>query len=291
MKTITVEDEQAGKRLDKALAELFPHYSRSALEKLIKEGQVLVNKSFVKSKYSLKLGDEISLQFEQLDKPIEPIKLPVVYEDDDVVVIQKPVGVLAHSKGAFNKEGTVASWLKNHVKAATTDFWESNRAGIVHRLDRGTSGIMICAKTLRAQSHLQKQFAKRNVKKTYLAVVAGVLPDAEGSIDLPIERNPKKPATFRVGVNGKPAQTDFKVLKTDGAHSLVELKPKTGRTHQLRVHLAYLKHPIVGDEFYNGESSSRLLLHAKELEITLPNSERKTFTAEIPQVFKDIFND
>lgn len=161
-------------------------------------------------------------------------------------------------------------------------FWESNRAGIVHRLDRGTSGVMICAKHEAAQIHLQKQFASRKVKKIYVAVVTGKLPEESGVIDIPIERNPKKPSSFRAGVNGKPAQTEFTVLKTDDAHSLIELKPHTGRTHQLRVHLAYLKHPIVGDNLYAGESASRLMLHAKELEITLPCSERKVFRADVP---------
>jgi 23S rRNA-/tRNA-specific pseudouridylate synthase len=145
---------------------------------------------------------------------------------------------------------------------------------------------MICAKNEETSSFLQKQFSNRNVKKTYLALITGELKEPAGLIDVPIERNPKKPATFRAGINGKSAQTQFEILQTNGRHSLVQLKPATGRTHQLRVHLGYLKHPIVGDEFYNGESAQRLMLHAKELEITLPGGKRTTFSVEMPQIFK-----
>jgi 23S rRNA pseudouridine1911/1915/1917 synthase len=310
---------EVGERLDKTLARLYPDYSRSAIEKLIGGGQVLVNQEMVKSKYILKIGDQISVDFTDLDRAPDSIDLPVIYEDENVVVINKPVGVLAHSKGAFNKEGTVATWLKNHVQRhsgldpessqkshaegiqttpdlstntqddETDDFWGSNRAGIVHRLDRATSGVMIVAKNAVTQKHLQKQFAQRNVKKTYLAVVSGELPENEGLIDVPIERNPKKPATFRAGINGKPAQTEFKVLQTTNhklqTTSLVELKPHTGRTHQLRVHLAYLKHPIIGDEFYSGEPADRLMLHAASLELTLPGGVRKTWNTKTPKEF------
>lgn len=281
-----VAEFEPGERLDKTLARLYPEYSRSSIEKLIEVGNILVNDKSVKTKYTLRSGDVITVDFTDLDRQPDLISLPIIYEDDDVVVINKPINILAHTKGTFSKEATAASFLKPMLKG--TDEWiTNNRAGIVHRLDRGTSGVMILAKTESAQKFLQKQFAKRNVKKTYLAVVANELPESEGIIDVPIERNPKKPATFRAGANGKSAQTEFKVLHVTSGHSLVELKPHTGRTHQLRVHLAYLKHPIVGDEFYNGEPAARLLLHAAKLEITLPNSERKIFEAPTPAEFKE----
>lgn len=287
MSSHKITDFKSGERLDKTLASLYPEYSRSALGKLIESGQITVNGDIVKTKYTLKDGDEISADFNELTKAVDSIELPVLYEDDNVVVINKPIGVLAHSKGTFNKEGTVATWLR-HRYGVTGSFWESNRAGIVHRLDRGTSGVMICAKNEVALSHLGKQFSERNVKKTYYAVITGELSTPEGNIDIPIERNPKKPATFRAGVNGKSAQTAFKTLQTNEKYSLVELRPKTGRTHQLRVHLNYLKHPIVGDEFYGGEQADRLMLHAAKLEITLPNSKRETFEAPIPKEFNDL---
>lgn len=297
MKKIEITEELAGERLDKTLAVLFPEYSRSSIEKLIETGDVTVNDSAAKTKYSVKTGDIITVSFHELDKDPEQIDLPIIYEDENVVVINKPVGVLAHTKGAFSKEGTVASWLKERVMTAGTsepEFWESNRAGIVHRLDRATSGVMICAKNEAAQSHLGKQFSSRNVKKTYIAVVSGTLPQQNGLIDVPIERNPKKPATFRAGPNGKDAQTRFNVLKqweveaaVQQSRALVELKPHTGRTHQLRVHMAYLGCPILGDEFYKGVDSPRLMLHAQALEITIPGGLRKTLHADAPAAFNE----
>jgi len=203
------------------------------------------------------------------------------------VVVEKPIGLLTHSKGVFNPEATVASWLHSHLQTelADADTGPNNRAGIVHRLDRATSGLIICAKSATALGWLQKQFSQRRTKKTYIAVVSGVFKLPEAVIDLPIERDPKKPQTFRVGSNGKVATTTYKVLKTDGIHSLVELKPQTGRTHQLRVHMNYLKHPIVGDTLYGGEAADRMFLHARELELTLPNHERKVFVSPLPPEF------
>jgi 23S rRNA pseudouridine1911/1915/1917 synthase len=147
---------------------------------------------------------------------------------------------------------------------------------------------MILAKTLNAQKKLSKQFANRKVKKTYIAVVDGHLKENEALIDLPIERNPKKPQTFRVGINGKSAQTNYKVLKHNDKYTLVELKPTTGRTHQLRVHLNYLLHPIAGDIIYEGSKQDRMYLHALSLELTLPNSERRTFEAKLPSEFNKL---
>jgi 23S rRNA pseudouridine1911/1915/1917 synthase len=288
VKKITVTEEIAGNRLDKSIASLFPEYSRSAIEKLIESNQICVNKEPTKTKYLLKVGDVIELDFNELDKEPEAIELPVIFEDENVIVVHKPLGVLAHTKGNFSKEGTVASFINS--KLTGTDEWKSsNRAGIVHRLDRATSGVMICAKNEEAQSFLGKQFSERNVKKTYAAIITGELSVPEGTIDVPIERNPKKPATFRAGVNGKAAQTTFATIKSNQKHSLVELKPYTGRTHQLRVHLNYLKHPIVGDEFYNGEKAERLMLHAHALEITIPGGIRKIFTAPLPEIFNTYF--
>jgi 23S rRNA pseudouridine1911/1915/1917 synthase len=145
---------------------------------------------------------------------------------------------------------------------------------------------MICAKTPEALKWLQKQFSQRKTKKTYYAVVTGTLKQPEAVIDMPIERNPKAPATFRVGINGKSANTTYKVITTNDKYSLVELKPETGRTHQLRVHLNHLGHPIVGDYMYGGVKHDRLMLHAYSLELTLPDRRRMTFSAPVPKEFK-----
>jgi 23S rRNA pseudouridine1911/1915/1917 synthase len=284
---------KTGERLDKALASRYPQYSRSALEKLILEGYVTVNGDIKRSSYKIKTGDDVSVDISLFTRPIESIEIPIIYEDNDVVVIDKPTGVLTHAKGTLHNEATVATWLKKHAESTITnqsnneDFWASNRAGIVHRLDRVTSGVMICAKNEPAQVHLQKQFSNRKAKKTYVALIEGSLDEPKGTIDVPIERNPKKPATFRPGINGKSAQTTYSVLKSDDAYTTLELSPHTGRTHQLRVHLQYMKHPIIGDVLYGGKSANRLYLHAKSLEITLPNKKRLTFDSELPKEFNN----
>ena len=270
------------KRLDQKVVELIPELSRASATKLIEGGKVTVNGKLIqKGGAKLREGDEVQVDFDikQLDD-IPTIKLKVLYEDDDCVVIIKPVGLLTHSKGEFNPEATVETWLRSRTKLTGA------RAGIVHRLDRATSGVMICAKTPKALKWLQRQFAQRKTKKTYYAVVKGAFKQPEALIDMPIERNPKAPATFRVGVQGKSATTHYKVITANDKCSLVELKPETGRTHQLRVHLSHIGHPIIGDYMYSGEKNERLMLHAYSLELTLPDRQRLTFYAPIPKEFR-----
>lgn len=277
-------------RLDVYLQRLYGNVPRAQLQRLIKDSKVTVNGEVkTKTGYMVKETDDVVVDFDfKIPEPAS-IELPVLYEDTDCVVINKPLGILTHSKGVFNPEGTVASWL-----ATRSDFMfekeEGNmRAGIVHRLDRATSGVMICAKNPEALRHLQKQFQDRKAKKTYIARVAGEVTPPEAMIDLPIERNPKQPQRFRVGQNGKSSQTSYlvqqQVNQGSGIDSILELKPATGRTHQLRVHLDYIKHPIVGDVFYDGRPAERLFLHAHQLEITLPSRDRTTFTSPVPSIF------
>lgn len=274
-------------RLDQYVSDKLPTISRASVSKLIDQGVVKVNGEIaLKGGYKLRPHDIVEIDYEAtVQQPVPEIELPIIYEDADCVVIIKPAGVLSHSKGAFNPEGTVDSWLRQKIANL-----EGERAGIVHRLDRATSGVMICAKTAEASSWLQKQFSQRKVKKTYLAVVQGKLATDHALIDMPIERNPKKPQTFRVGSNGKTAQTEYKVLETSDKYSLVELKPTTGRTHQLRVHMHQLEHPIVGDTLYDGKLADRMYLHAKSLEITLPSRERRTFEAPVPPEFAKLMS-
>jgi len=274
-------------RLDQKVVELIPDLSRGFAVRLIEDGKVSVNGTVqTKAGYKLRESDEVAVDYDvsQLEQ-VPDIDLPVIYEDDDCVVISKPVGVLSHSKGVFNPEATVATWLRSRLKNGLG----GERGGIVHRLDRATSGVMICAKTPEALSWLQKQFASRNVKKTYAAVVRGTLNPEEAIIDMPIGRNPKAPATFRVDAQGKHATTAYETAGANEKYSLLELKPETGRTHQLRVHLSHFHHPIVGDTLYGGEPADRLFLHAESLEITIPQGhERKVFTAPIPAEFKEL---
>lgn len=273
-------------RLDQYVVRQQPSLSRGFAVRLIQDGDVLVNgEPQLKAGYKVRASDTVTVGFDEAKAVVFPdIDLPIIYENDDCVVINKPVGLLTHSKGAFNPEATVSTWLRARMKAP-----KGERAGIVHRLDRATSGVMICAKTPEALGWLQKQFSQRKVKKSYVAIVEGVLKEPQAVIDMPIERNPKKPQTFRVGSNGKAAVTAYKVSKTDGKLSLLELKPDTGRTHQLRVHLEHLGHPIVGDTFYGGKPAERLFLHAQMLEITLPNRERKVFEVPAPPQFRELF--
>lgn len=289
-------------RLDMRLIAMEPRLTRSAANRLISEGKVTVNgKVITKAGHKLRAGDEVIVDFDyEATLTIPHIDLPVLYEDDDCVVVSKPIGVLTHSKGVFNPEATVGSWLGEHLAAeGKTELLDLDaqvaegspnnpRAGIVHRLDRATSGLLICAKTPAALTWLQKQFSQRRAKKTYYAIIEGTLDPPEALIDRPIGRNPKAPATFRVDPNGKPARTEYYVIRSNERYSLLELRPETGRTHQLRVHLASLGHPIVGDPVYAGKPAERMYLHAAKLELTAPSHERKVFEAPLPEAFAEL---
>ena len=272
-------------RLDIHLSTAFdPSISRSLWQKYIKAGYVSVNQHVVTApKFEVDETDEIAVKLPEQEQA--SAELPVLYEDDDVMVVNKPSGLLTHAKGGLSTEPTVAEIIRPKTLFAS----DTDRPGIVHRLDRDTSGVLIIAKTANAATHLQRQFAQRTAKKTYLAVTDGVPKLAAAKIDLPIGRNPSAPSTFRIDPNGKPAQTTYRVLTSTDTQALIELKPTTGRTHQLRVHMAHLATPILGDRVYGKPNASRLMLHAHKLEITLPSGERKTFEVAIPAEFRQLF--
>lgn len=274
------------KRLDMTLAERYPETSRSTWQKHIKAGHVSVNGTIRESpKFDVTEADSIALSIPEATDFSEH-ELPIIYLDDNVIVINKPIGVLTHSKGALNDEFTVAEFFRKY----TTYGSDTNRPGIIHRLDRDTSGIMIGARNPETAAMLQKQFADRKTKKTYMAVVSGTPKEYEAKIDLPIGRNPNAPSTFRVDSKGKSAVTRYQVLATSDKLSLVELRPETGRTHQLRVHMQYLGTPILGDRVY-GKAADRLYLHAAKLEVTIPGGQRKVFETPVPLEFTEFFND
>ena len=258
--------------------------SRNLWQKYIKAGYVSVNNKVATTpKFEVDETDEIALNLpekEQMD-----VDLPILYEDDDVIVVNKPSGLLTHAKGGLSDEPTVAEIIRQKTSFAT----DTDRPGIVHRLDRDTSGLLIVAKNPESAAHLQRQFAERTAKKTYVAITDGKPKLNAAKIDLPIGRNPSAPSTFRIDPNGKSAQTTYHVLVENDAQSLVELKPTTGRTHQLRVHLAHLNAPILGDRVYGKSSNCRMMLHAQKLEITLLSGERKVFEAIVPDEFKRFF--
>ena len=270
-------------RLDILVSERFD-LSRAVAKARIEAGKVQVDGELAE-KPSREYDEDVKLELAPEPKTQNTLELPVVYQDEDVIVIDKPSGVLSHSKGELNDEETVATWLAHQMGWTEDDL--NNRRGVVHRLDRGTSGVMILAKNPTAEKFLQKQFAERKTKKTYLAIIEGEPKQSEVMLDLPIARNFRKPTTFLVSANGKPSQTHMRVVETAPMKlfSLLELKPQTGRTHQLRVHLAYLNHPILGDATYGGKKASRIMLHASELELTLPSSERRVFKSKTPSEF------
>lgn len=246
----------------------------------------MLNGSPAKPSNRLRPDDAVKIDESLLTVEPPAIDLPIIYENNDVIVINKPDGVLTHSKGALNLEPSVASFIKPKL---TDETLSGNRAGIVHRLDRHTSGVIISAKTQVAQKWLQKQFSTRKVKKTYVAVVEGEVQPTAAMIDAPLARNPKRPQTFMVSAAGKPAQTEYEVQEVFDAGgkktTKLLLRPETGRTHQLRVHMAYINHPIIGDAVY-GQPGGQLLLHAYELELTLPDKQRRIFRAPIPDKIK-----
>ena len=273
------------RRLDHELSNRYPKLTRSTLQKYIKAGHVKVDGVVItRPKQDVLETDDIALAPPE-HTDFSSYELPIVYIDDNVIVINKPTGVLTHSKGVLNDEFTVADFFRRY----TTFGLETTRPGIVHRLDRDTSGIIIGARHDEAADLLKKQFADRRAKKEYIAVTEGIPKEPTAAIDLPIGRNPSAPSTFRVDPSGKSAQTTYEVVDTNDTQALVKLWPKTGRTHQLRVHMQYLNAPIAGDRVYGKKKAERLFLHAHSLEITIPASKRETFTAPIPKEFTDKF--
>ncbi len=267
-------------RLDSYLADTRPELSRSSWQKQIKRGLVNVDGQVQTSPKAL-IDSYSDINVTSQDVPMhDDRELPIIYIDDDVIIIDKPVGVLTHSKNQLDVEFTVADFFRRY----TAHGLDTDRPGIVHRLDRDTSGVVIGARTPEAYDHLKKQFADREVSKIYTAVVQGIVAQDELRIDLPIARNTTKPGSFTVKADGKPAQTHLRVIQRGDNRTLLELQPRTGRTHQLRVHLAHLGHPIVGDRFY-GTAADRLYLHATQLMLELPSGERKTFDAAVPDGF------
>lgn len=279
-----MDDSNTKQRLDIVLAERYPEASRSTWQKLIKTGQVHVNGRVVEApKFEVSQSDKIIARAPQATD-FSGRTLPILYQDDNVIAINKPAGILTHSKGALHSEFSVADFFARYC----TFHADTDRPGIVHRLDRDTSGVMIGARTPQAGEWLVRQFSQRKVKKTYIAIVTGRLKESSARIELPIGRNPKAPSTFRIDPGGKDATTTYKILATQEGKTLVKLHPLTGRTHQLRVHMQYLAAPILGDRVY-GIPADRLYLHAYQLEITLPDGQQKIFTAPLPDEFRSYF--
>ena len=282
-KHYTITENDGVVRVDKFLAVLHPEYSRAALAKLFTLNLIKLNSQPIQPGHKLRPGTTFEYDLGPLQAKPEVIQLPIIYEDNNVIVVDKPAGVISHARGKFWQEASVASFIRDRISGFSGD-----RGGIVHRLDRATSGVMICAKNEATLTFLQKQFSERLVQKTYVAIVKGEPKLEKALIDAPIVRNLHTPKIFTVQEGGKSAQTEYSIIKKSNGYSMLELSPKTGRTHQLRVHLQYLHLPIVGDELYGGEKFSRLLLHAKKLVITIPEFGETTFNSPLPKEFDEL---
>lgn len=281
----------AGARLDKALADL-TELSRAQANESIKAGEVLVNGKAVKAKYAVKEGDVISYQVpeeEVLEYVAEDIPLDIVYEDEDVAVVNKPQGMVVHPS-AGHSTGTLVNALMYHIK----DLSSINgvvRPGIVHRIDKDTSGLLMIAKNDKAHNALASELKDQKSLRKYLAIVHGNLPNDRGIIEAPIGRSDKDRKKQAVTAKGKPALTRFHVLERFGDYTLVELTLETGRTHQIRVHMAYIGHPVASDPAYGPRKTLKgngQFLHAQTLGFTHPRTgELVQFTAEAPAIFQE----
>lgn len=283
--------KEAGNRLDKALADL-TELSRSQANEAIKAGTVLVNGKSAKAKYAVIEGDVITYELpeeEVLEYKAEDIPLDIIYEDADVAVVNKPQGMVVHPS-AGHTSGTLVNALMYHVK----DLSSINgvvRPGIVHRIDKDTSGLLMIAKNDKAHNALAAELKDKKSLRKYVAIVHGNLPNDRGVIEAPIGRSDKDRKKQAVTAKGKPAVTRFTVLERFGNYTLVELQLETGRTHQIRVHMAYIGHPVAGDPLYGPRKTLKghgQFLHAKTLGFTHPTTgELVEFTAEDPAIFKE----
>ena len=296
-RTQQVPDSAAGRRFDAVLAELFPEYSRSRLSEWIKSGAALLDGNQARPRDPVRGGERVSLQVvletQSHDMP-EDIPLSVLYQDADVIVLDKPAGLVVHP-GAGNPGGTLVNALL-HFEPALAAL---PRAGIVHRLDKDTSGVMVVARTLPAHTSLVAQLSERDVHRQYLAIVMGALVSG-GSISAPIDRHPRDRVRMAVREDGRDATTHYRLRERYRAHTALECRLETGRTHQIRVHMQHLKHPILGDPLYGGalklpkgasdelvavlRGFRRQALHAETLEFAHPvNGAPVRCTAPVPE--------
>lgn len=290
----TAEEDNANQRIDVYLASKFSDVSRSYIQELIKKGSALVNGKIVKSNYKLKTGDNVAFEFpdnEKLKVDAENIPLDIVYEDRDIIVVNKPQGMVVHpAPGNYN--GTLVNALLYHCH----DLSGINgvlRPGIVHRIDKDTSGVIVVAKNDAAHKKLAYQLKEHSMNRVYKALVEGIIKDDEGTVDEPLGRHPVERIKIAVVKNGRRAVTHYKVIERYKNNTLIECKLETGRTHQIRVHMAYIGHPLVGDPVYGYKKQKFNLkgqmLHAQKLGFIHPRTGKYVeFNSELPAYFEKI---
>jgi len=294
-RSCVVEASGEGKRLDVFIKEREPDFSRTVIQALIAADKVRVNGKSVKAHHKLRLGDRVQWARPELPKcevVAEDIPLSVLFEDEAVCVIDKPAGLVVHP-GAGHREHTLVHALLHHVSSLSQLSRE--RPGIVHRLDKETSGVMVVAKTNAAHMDLARQFKDHTIERRYVALVDGDVAFDEGVVDIPIRRHATDRQRMTAGYSddAKEARTLYKVIRRFGSFTAVSFLPQTGRTHQLRVHMAYLGHPILGDRVYGKKKNfPRLALHAEALAFTHPvTQERVHFSSPLPAEMQEVLKE
>ena len=292
MKEIEVKEEN--QRIDAYISSKID-ISRVTVQRLIKENKILVNKKQTKASYKVKIGDKIEIEEEEakeIEIKAENIPLEILYEDKDIIIVNKPKGMVVHPANG-NPDGTLVNAIMAICKESLSGIGGEIRPGIVHRLDKDTSGLLIVAKNDQAHINMSKQIQDRKVIKKYIALVKGVIAEDSATIDMPIARSTKDRKKMAVDPKGKEAITHFKVLKRYDKYTLLEIKIDTGRTHQIRVHMAYIGHPVVGDmQYSNGKNEFGVegqMLHSKYLEFDHPiTGKRLKLEAPLPQYFIEV---
>lgn len=297
METYIVKQEEQGKRLDTYVANQKNELTRTAVQRLVEQEKILVNGKKQKVAYKVIEGDIVTVE-ESEAKPIElkaqEIPLDIIYEDKDIIVVNKPKGMVVHPANG-NPDGTLVNAIMAICKDSLSGIGGEIRPGIVHRLDKDTSGLLIVAKNDKAHVNMSEQIKNHEVKKTYIALVRGIVKENEATIDMPIGRSRSDRKKMAVDKNGRNAITHIKVLKRYDKYTLLEINIETGRTHQIRVHLSYIGYPIIGDTTYsNGKNEFGVVgqcLHAKSLEFKHPiTGKEMKLEAPLPEYFQDIIN-
>lgn len=297
MKEYIVNQEEKGKRLDTYIPSVDTDITRTSAQRLIEDGNILVNGKNAKVSYKIQENDKISVEIpepKQIELKAQDIPIEIVYEDSDIIVVNKPKGMVVHPANG-NPDGTLVNAIMAICKDSLSGIGGEIRPGIVHRIDKDTSGLLIVAKNDNSHVKMSEQIKNHEVKKTYIALVRGVFKENEATIDMPIGRSISDRKKMAVNKNGKNAITHIKVLKRFDKYTLLQVNIETGRTHQIRVHLSHIGYPIVGDYTYsNGKNEFDVVgqcLHAQKLEFKHPITQKDMcLEAELPQYFKDILD-
>lgn len=296
-KLIIVDEDTTKKRIDTYLSEK-EEYSRMAIQRLINDGKIIVNGKKIKASYKVQNGDKIKIEEEkpkEIELKAQNIPLEVLYEDNDIIVVNKPKGMVVHPANG-NPDGTLVNAIMAICKDSLSGIGGEIRPGIVHRLDKNTSGAIIIAKNDKAHIALSNQLKNHEIKKTYIALVRGIVKESNATINMPIARSKNDRKKMAVDKNGKEAITHFKVLERFDDCTLLEVNIETGRTHQIRVHLSHIGYPIIGDDVYsNGKNRWNVkgqCLHAKSLDFKHPITGKLIhIEAPLPKYFTDILKE